>query len=240
MVRLPTAAEHIRLAPVRVLRAVFSGVGQLLLAGDRLRAVDSARESAERGNRQKPQPEPLEAWEGGLSSSVRLTARPAKPNESGVAPARSAKPSHDAKHAKSGAGRTSAKSSRISARTPSHAAAGASRRTPGRTKKPADLSPFRSLDLTGNVRMLSERDIADIQEDSQARSAEPAPLPIAGYDGLSLASIRARLRYLDADQLRRLVDYERSNARRGDVVTMLERRIDKLTGPTGYQDTDGS
>lgn len=53
-------------------------------------------------------------------------------------------------------------------------------------------------------------------------------LPVPGYDGLSLPSLRARLRNLDADQLRMLADYERSHAAREDVVTMFERRIEKL------------
>ena len=57
-------------------------------------------------------------------------------------------------------------------------------------------------------------------------------LPLANYDELSLASIRARLRNLDASQLRILADYERRNAERPEVLGMLERRIEKL-GATG-------
>jgi hypothetical protein len=55
-----------------------------------------------------------------------------------------------------------------------------------------------------------------------------AALPLASYDTLSLASIRARLRPLDADQLRVLVNYEQSHAERPEVLGMLERRIEKL------------
>ncbi len=62
--------------------------------------------------------------------------------------------------------------------------------------------------------------------------AEPSraarALPIAGYDDLSLPSLRARLRKLDVAQLRQLVLYEISHAYRPDVVTMFERRIAKL------------
>ena len=64
-----------------------------------------------------------------------------------------------------------------------------------------------------------------------AELAEPeaaAALPLASYDTLSLASIRARLRPLDADQLRVLVNYEQSHAERPEVLGMLERRIEKL------------
>jgi hypothetical protein len=58
--------------------------------------------------------------------------------------------------------------------------------------------------------------------------ARGTELPIAGYDELSLPSLRARLRNLDVDQLRVLVDHERSHANRADVVSMFERRIVKL------------
>lgn len=68
-------------------------------------------------------------------------------------------------------------------------------------------SRFRSLDQTGN-------------------------LPLPNYDGLSLASIRARLRGLDVAQLKVLLDYEAANAERTEVLGMFERRIEKLeAGP---------
>jgi len=54
-------------------------------------------------------------------------------------------------------------------------------------------------------------------------------LPVPNYDELSLPSLRARLRHLDAGQLRALVEYERSHAGRADIMTMFERRIAKLT-----------
>lgn len=56
----------------------------------------------------------------------------------------------------------------------------------------------------------------------------PAVLPLPNYDELSLASIRARLRGLDTSQLRLLADHERRNAERPEVLGMLERRIEKL------------
>jgi hypothetical protein len=59
-------------------------------------------------------------------------------------------------------------------------------------------------------------------------AADPADVPVPGYDGLSLPSIRARLRGLDAAQLRVLCDHEKSGPNRMDIVTMFERRIAKL------------
>jgi hypothetical protein len=66
-----------------------------------------------------------------------------------------------------------------------------------------------------------------------AVAAEPAEaaemaLPVAGYDQLTVASLRARLRVLDVTQVRTLLDYEKAHQNRADVVTMFERRITKL------------
>jgi hypothetical protein len=60
-----------------------------------------------------------------------------------------------------------------------------------------------------------------------ATAAAPAA-PIPGYDDLSVASLRARLRGLDAAGVRALLDYEKANARRDDVITMFERRLSKI------------
>ena len=100
---------------------------------------------------------------------------------------------------------------------------------------------WRSLDETGNVRLLTAEDLGDGHPDVRpeppptpappgAAASPPAAenLPLASYDTLSLASIRARLRNLDVAQLRTLVDYEATHAERPDVLGMLERRIEKL------------
>jgi hypothetical protein len=59
-------------------------------------------------------------------------------------------------------------------------------------------------------------------------SEEAAALPLPNYDELSVASLRARLRNLSADQLTVLISYEKSHADRAEVITMFERRITKL------------
>ncbi len=59
-------------------------------------------------------------------------------------------------------------------------------------------------------------------------AASRPDLPLASYDTLSLASIRARLRGLDVGQLKVLLDYEATNAERPEVIGMFERRIEKL------------
>jgi hypothetical protein len=62
----------------------------------------------------------------------------------------------------------------------------------------------------------------------RAADATAQVLPLIQYDSLSLGSLRARLRGLDVAQLRVLLDYERRNAERPEVLGMFERRIEKL------------
>jgi hypothetical protein len=166
-------ADPIRATPARAARAIFTWIGQLLVAGDRLRRRTSAADQA--------------------------------------AP-------------------------------PGQATTG--RGTPGlATSEPAPPAARRSLDQTGNVRILSPDDLDDealrpgapeAEAPGPAQAADPAldaqALPVPGYDALTLPSLRARLRNLDTVQLRVLIAYERSHAGRPDVITMFERRIAKLAG----------
>jgi len=190
--------------PTHALRAVFAGVGQLLLAADRIRK----------------------------QAEDRASPAPAGP-DSGSAAQRGTEP----------------------------AAAAAPPAAAGQPQASPDQARWRSLDKTGNVRLLSAEDLAGDIPDSPvspaaaaplaepAALAEPAPLaepgtaadtadatrsggdavlPVPNYDALSLPSLRARLRALDTEQVRVLAEYERSHAGRADVVAMFERRIAKL------------
>lgn len=66
-------------------------------------------------------------------------------------------------------------------------------------------------------------------EAAPPRPAPPEPaLPVPGYDEASIASIRARLRNLDADEVSALRDYERAHEARADFLRMYENRIAKL------------
>ena len=60
------------------------------------------------------------------------------------------------------------------------------------------------------------------------RPPSAAALPLANYDELTVASLRARLRNLSPEQLTVLIEYEKAHANRADVITMFERRITKL------------
>jgi len=217
MVRMPdttgTAGQQIRNAkdvPVRVLRGFFSGIGQLLLAADRLRAEEAEREGIEQDDHGGP-PTGLDREHASHPMTtvdyVRTTTPGLQPRQAGAR----------------------------------------------KKRKAASPRKFRSLDATGNVRLLtpdmpaesSSADVGPAPRARQRRTARPAAsraarpspppgaalatgLPMPGYDDLSLASLRARLRNLDATQVRTLLEHEKSVANRPDVVTMLERRVARL------------
>jgi hypothetical protein len=155
--------EQVRLTSIRMLRGVFAGVGQLLMAADRFRAEsESELERADLNGSH----DPLGGWE----NDGRPAAQPAQtatvPAQTATVPAqRAAKP----------------------------------------TQRAAE------------------------PDQPAAEPDQPAPpLSIPGYDGFSLASLRARMRGLSAGQLGELVDYEKAHANREEVVAMFERRIAKL------------
>src|SRR5580658_1231977 len=359
MARLPDATEQVRLAPVRVLRAIFSGVGQLLLAADRFRAEEADQQQARTAEQDLAGPlddEPNPPVMLKITSSVQPAPKAVAGKSVRSATTRSTGKSRKAgntigkatKTGSSGASRASKAAAKAKEKPaqekpaqgkpaqgkPARAAKSAQDK-PARAAKPAkggaraaekpggasrsaqQPARFRSLDSTGNVRVLTEQDIADRAQDELDRTGlartglartglartglarspadpaapEPMPgdpaltvpappesaltgpvfpsplppvqaspepespgllspeplspeavspeseplateLPIRGYDDLSLASLRARLRHLDAAQLELLVAHERSHANRTDVLTMFGNRIAKLGSAT--------
>jgi hypothetical protein len=102
------------------------------------------------------------------------------------------------------------------------AAAPVAATAPEAATAPVDAAPeaAASVDAAAPVAAAAP-EVAATPEDSSA-------LPLANYDALTIASLRARLRNLSADQLTQLIDYEKAHANRAEVVTMFERRIMKL------------
>jgi hypothetical protein len=135
--RVPQVTDRLKEAPAQALRAVFSGVGQVLLVADRLRH---------------------------------------RPGQDGTHPAP----------------------------PPPGPATPASPVTPG-TPGTLDGPPV------------------DFAADEGAED-----LPLAGYDGLTVPQLRARMQKLDPAQLRALIAHERAHAGRNEVVSMFERRITKV------------
>ena len=153
--RVPQVTDRLKEAPAQALRAVFSGVGQVLLVADRLRHRPGQDDS-------RPAPAPPTPGTPGTLDGPPVE-QPAPPAPTAPFTPSAAPPSGD-----SGA--------------------------PG----------------------------------SSDCAADGGGLPLAGYDGLTVPQLRARMRNLDPAQLRALVAYERAHGGRDDVVAMFERRIVKV------------
>jgi hypothetical protein len=81
--------------------------------------------------------------------------------------------------------------------------------------------------------MATVNEDAAVAEQAVAEQAPPVTdaepgVPLPNYDELSIPSLRARLRNLDAVQVKQLTEYERAHAARADVIAMFERRMAKL------------
>lgn len=227
-----TVTERMRLASIKALRGAFTGVGQLLLAADRLRT--EAESELERADSNRVQ-DPLGGWENGGRPDIASQPARRRPDQ-GARSDRRGRAGGDA----AAQWRPEASSSATTTRKPTAS------RKPTARHGAAGVAPKRPpwpLAATGNVRLLTSEELAEAAE--AIKSAEPttepdqpSPTPVPGYSDLSLASLRARLRYLSTDQLRELVDYEKSHANRAEVVTLFERRIAKLgTMEPGADDT---
>jgi len=177
--RIPPPPERIKEAPAHALRAVFAGVGQVLLITERVRqrAIEQVH----------PQ----------------MTSAPAH------APAPDVPPPPP----------------------PRSAAAAATQATASPVATPAAAAPAAAAPAVAPAEAPAP--------EAAARQGGAAALPVPSYDELSIASLRARLRSLDAAQVRDLLDYERAHASRANVITMFERRIAKLEGTENADTTVG-
>ena len=215
--RIPQqVTERVKEAPAQALRAVFSGIGQVLLVADRIksraaeptRAQPSATERRGQSSQKAAAgPKDETRWRSlDSTGNVRLLSEEEAPE-----PAAGAEATAGAEAA------TAVAEAPALAEPPSDAAAPADTAAPSNTAAPAGEEPPA---------------VAEVPADAQppAASTRAAALPVPNYDDLSVASLRARLRNLDTAQVRALLDYEKANAGRAAVLTMFERRIAKLEG----------
>jgi hypothetical protein len=242
MVRLPDAAGQVTSAPVKAIRGFFAGIGQLLLAADRFRAEEAERERAD-----EEQHDPLTT---AMRQPAVRDGQPAEPRRfrsldstgnvrvltaAEVAAEVAAEAAAEAETAEAETADVSPEPDQPEAGQPEtaggSAAAGSSAAGP-RTGTRAAVAAVPAARTAPEPAASAQAPAAQAPA-AQAPAVAPEPsaaasLPVPGYDGLSLPSLRSRLRVLDAAQLRVLVDYEKSHASRTDVVTMFERRIAKL------------
>jgi hypothetical protein len=230
--RIPQqVTERVKEAPAQALRAVFSGIGQVLLVADRLKTRAAEPDRAHTPAGQDGAPRDETRWRSlDETGNVRLlseTAAPASP--AATEPAAAAEPA-DA------AGPGSAADA-----GPPPAADAASAEPVAPTERAAEAEPAAvpaepaaaaepaavPAEPTAEAEPAATPESAALAGPAAAGPGQPE-LPVPNYDDLSVASLRARLRNLDLSQVRVLLEYEKGHAGRAAVLTMFERRIAKV------------
>ncbi len=234
-----------------VLRALFAGVGQVLLAVDKIRNEvidhgDQAKHGQPAGTAAKPATAPEPPRPDGVKpageeaadeepDNVRMLREPgraaAKPAE---APAAEAKPAAEAaKPAAAKPGAKAAAEKPAAAKPAAKAAAEKPAAAKAAAEKPAAAKPTAAAKPAAETPApAAETPTPAAEKPAPAKPASPAAAagapPLANYDELGVASLRARLRGLDAPSVRGLLTYEKSHANREAVITMYERRLEKI------------
>jgi hypothetical protein len=248
----PQVNDRLKEIPAQVLRTVFATIGQLLLAADRLRArvgeqlsgsgEATAAPPAQQAPAEAPQVKPAAPptapaqdaettrWRSlDKTGNVRVLNGDEEQDEEDLAvPATPAVPAPAGYTPTEPVPAVSAQAEPVS---PGPALDEAAATSPA-GQAPADLAPA----------VPEPADITPVPDPADLAPTVPAPavvaepsapggeaLPVPNYDQLSVASLRARLRVLDATQVQVLLDYEKAHESRPAVITMFERRITKLS-----------
>jgi hypothetical protein len=203
----PEVAERVKEAPAQALRAVFSGIGQVLLVADRIKNRGTEPERAEAAAAA------TSTGPGRGHAAAKEDTRWRSLDETGNVRLLSEE---------------DAPAAETPAAAESPAAAKPAAKPPAAAKSPAAAKPPAAAESAGAAESPAAEPPAAEPTVAEPGAPEQAALPVPNYDGLSLASLRARLRNLDQSQVRVLLDYEKAHAGRPDVLTMFERRIAKL------------
>ena len=210
---IPQVGDQVRKAPTQAIRAVFAGIGKILLAADRPQA--------------DPRPAgPKPAAPGGRAPQTAAPAATASPPAATASPPAATTASHPDATTPSQRWRSLDETGNVRLLSTEELTVGrgtvvAATPVPstlnGEDPTAADevtTSPAASQPLAGNVPIGAGFVVHE--------------LPLPGYDTMPIASIRARLRGLDVDQLQALLVHEHKNAERPEIIAMIERRIEKL------------
>ena len=243
---LPQVNDRLKEIPAQALRTVFATIGQVLLAADRLRAKAAGQLP---GSGEATVTRPAD------HTPTPASPPPAKP-ASPTSPARTAGPSAGNSRWRSldktgnvrvldgGEDQDDEDVPRVRKAVPEPAPSP----VPSAEYTPTEVVPAVSVPAEPapaepEPAMQQEAEPAPaepaMQQEAQPtmqQEAEPAQaattageaLPVPNYDQLSVASLRARLRVLDAGQVQALLDYENVHESRPAVITMFERRLSKL------------
>ncbi len=219
--RVPQVNERVKEAPAHALRAMFAGIGQLLSVSDKIRNKSATAQA------------PAEAETVAPETMAPETVAPETMAPETVAPETAAPETVVPETAtpETMAPETMAPET-MAPETMAPETVAPETMAP-ETVAPETVAPEATVTPGGNVRLLPPETSAPAASAPAAAApasgaAPAAELPIANYDELSIASLRARLRNLSAGQLSQLIDYEKGHAGRADVISMFERRIAKL------------
>lgn len=197
---MPQLTDRIKEAPAMALRAVFAGIGQVLLAVDKLRndVLDKASAPPARPGQPARTAGPVASEAAGNVAALR--PEPATPPAQAQAPAQAQGP---------------AQAQAPAAPAPAQPAA-----PPAAPAQPASVEPPAPKPAAS-------------EPAAAATTAGTGTAPLPNYEELTIASLRARLRSMDAAQVRALLGYERAHANREAVVAMYERRLAKIAAGAG-------
>jgi hypothetical protein len=232
---IPQVTDRIKEAPAVVLRAVFAGIGQLLMAADKLRAQMQEQATSAPAAQKRPS-DAQPARSADEASNVTPLHERAAPAAARPAAARTGAAETRPTAATTTPVATKTTAAEAAAPKPAAPKPGATKPAAPKTTAPKTTAPKAAAPKAAATKAASGSR-RSAPEPSAAQAAAPAPsaaqaAPIPGYDDLSIASLRARLRGLDAADVQALLAYEKANAHRDDVVTMFERRIAKLQNGT--------
>jgi outer membrane biosynthesis protein TonB len=231
---IPQVNDRIKEAPVVVLRAVFAGIGQILLTADKVRA----RAAEQVWTADRPTVPGLRSTAPGLRSTAPgprngtthaepAVAEPSAVREAPVSPAPATKtpPATKSVRATKPAPATKTPPATKSVRATKPAPA---TKTPPATKSVRATKPAAATKPASATKATKATKTVPAPRAPKADPVAVEP-PLPGWDDLSLASLRARLRGFDAATIRAMLAYEQAHARREPVITMLERRLAKIT-----------
>ena len=246
--RVPQVNDRVKEAPAQVLRAVFAGIGQLMSTADKIRNRPASGQTPAAPRPAAPRPAAQET-----AAPRTVTPEPVVPE---TAPSESMAPEPVAAETPAVASvanepvvpetavpetavpetavpetavpetavpETAVPETAVPETAVPETVAPAPVEPEAAAPEPVAPAVKRGAPVTsgGHVRLLPPDEVP-------AAAAPAGDLPVPNYDDLSVASLRARLRNLSADQISQLIDYEKAHAGRADVITMFERRIAKL------------
>lgn len=246
---LPQVNDRLKEIPAQALRTVFATIGQVLLVADRLRARAAGQPS---GSGQATATRPADRVPAPAPPRPAKPAKPVKPARAAKPGTPDAEPSRWRSLDKTGnvrlldgdeeqddedvPGVTQAVSEPAPPAPPPPAEYTPTEVVPAvavpaepAAAKPAPAGPAPAAPTLAEVTAQEPVPVEPAHsEPAPAAVADSQALPVPNYDQLSVASLRARLRVLDAGQVQTLLDYEKAHESRPAVITLFERRLTKL------------